>query len=142
MADVSMAYGGMYFSSSATTTLSAITPAKAAGTTSSMGLNGFSHTSNRLTYTGTATRTFEVLATLSAHTVSGAETLTFFLYKNGTLITGAEIDRKVSNNDIGAVAVSALVSLATNDYVEVWVESLTGDDVIIDYGQVIARVAG
>ena len=142
MADVSMAYGGMYISSSATTTLSAATPAKASGTTSSMGLNGFSHATNKLTYTGTATRVFSVIAALSAHTISGAETLTFFIYKNGALITGAEIDRKVSNNDIGAVTVGALVSLATNDYVEVWVESLGGDDVVLDYGQVIARVAG
>jgi len=106
-----------------------------------MGLNGFSHASNKLTYTGTATRVFQIAATLSASAAS-ADTLTFFLYKNGALITGAEIDRKVSNNDIGAVAVSALVSLATNDYVEVWVESLGVANITLDYGQVIARVAG
>lgn len=141
MTDVSMAFGGMYISSSATTTLTAATPAKAAGTTSSMGLNSFSHASNKLTYTGTVTRTFNIVAALSVSAAS-AETMTFFIYKNGAPITGAEIDRKASNNDIGAVVVSALVSLATNDYIEVWLESLGGADLTLDYGQVIARVAG
>ena len=142
MADVSLTYGGCYISSSATTTLAAATPAKAAGTTTSMGLNGFSHSSNKLTYTGTATRVFSVHCAVSASTISGAETVNFYIHKNDSLVTGSQIQRKVSNNDVGAAACNALVSLATNDYVELWVSSLGGDDVVIEFGTMIAKVAG
>lgn len=142
MADVSMAFGGMYVSSSATTTLSADTPAKAAGTMSSMGLNGFSYATGALTYTGTATRVFEVQANGSVHSITGAETLNFYMYKNGSPITGARIMRKVSNNDVGAVGIGCFVSLATNDYVELYVSSLGGDDLVVDYGVILIRVAG
>ena len=136
-----MAYGGMYISSSAVTTLASATPLKAAGTTTSMGLNSFTHSNNRLTYTGAATRVFSVVATLSVSAAS-AETMTFFIYKNGSFLTGAEIDRKASNNDIGAVAIAALISLAEDDYIEVWLESLGGADLTLNYGQVVATVAG
>ena len=142
MADVSFLFGGMYISSSSSTTLSATTPAKAAGTTTSMGLNGFSHSSNRLTYTQATTRTFHVTASLSASTASGAETCDFSIRKNGAVITGATIRREVANNDVGAVSVECLVSLAQNDYVEIWVESAGGDDITLDNGVIVARVAG
>ena len=144
MADVSLIYGGIYISSSTTTTLSATTPAKASGTTTTMALNGFTHpANNRLTYTGSVTRVFHVTASLSASTISGAETVDFYFYKNGTTpITGAQIQREVANNDIGAVSIECLVSLAQNDYVEIWLESLSGDDVVLNYGALVARVAG
>lgn len=139
-----MAFGGLYVSSSATTTLGAATPAKAAGTTASTGANQFTvSTSNRLTYTGTATRTFLVNSACSISTVSGAETVFIYIYKNGSAaVNGGTIKREVSNNDVGAVAISTLVSLATNDYLEIWLETTTGDDVVVDYGTLVATVAG
>lgn len=144
MADDSLKYGGCYISTPASTTLSATTPAKAAGTTSSMGLNGFSHTDNRLTYTGTATRVFHITVSISAqHSGSGSTTFSLWLYKNAAAITGTEITRYISGTgDTGAGSTQALVSLATNDYVEMWVETDDGDDVELEFGTMIARVAG
>ena len=143
MANVALTYGGYYFSTPALTTLSAATPLKAAGTTTAKPVNGFTHTaSNRLTYNGTVTRDFMVTVTFSANTAAGAETCSFHLYKNGSLVTGSTIVRKVSNNDIGAGALSTIVELATNDYVELWVETLGGDNLTIDNGTVIAVVVG
>ena len=142
MAADTLTFGSYYFSSSATTTLSAATPAKAAGTTTSVSLSGFTHSANRLTYTGATTRTFRVTASLSASTISGAETLEFYLYKGGTVIAHSQIQRKVSNNDVGAVALQATVSLANTNYIELWVESLGGDDVVINYGQLVVEVLG
>ena len=143
MANVALAFGGLYFSTPANTTLAAATPAKASGTTAAMGTaNEFTvSTTNRLTYTGTTARHFLVNAALQAETVSGAETCQFYLYKNGSAITGSMITREVSNNDIGAIAVNALVSLAQNDYVEIWLASTGGDDIRIA-GSMIATIAG
>lgn len=140
MADVSLAYGGMYLSSSSANT-NPTTPAKANGTTTSMGLNQFTHTSNRLTYTGTATRTFEITVCISIST-SAAETFDVYIYKNGTVITGTQIQRKTSNNDIGACALGGLVSLATNDYIELYVHVAGSANITWEYGTIVARVAG
>lgn len=143
MAAIQIPYGSLYFSSSSATTLSAATPAKAAGTTAEMLSQDFTaSTSNRLTYDGTTTLNFKVSASLSASSVAGAETLDFYIYKNGTVVTGSQIQRKVSNNDVGAVSLECIVSLATDDYVEIWVESLGGDNVVIDYGCVTASLVG
>jgi hypothetical protein len=143
MANAALTYGSLYFSSSAQTTLSAATPAKAAGTTAGMENSGFTaSTTNRLTYDGAVTRVFHVEACLSVGTGVGAETMTFFIYKNGSIVTGAEIDRKVTTNDVGACAVACLVSLASTDYVEVWVETLGGDNMTVEYGTLIAKVVG
>ena len=144
MADATLTFGGLYFATAATTTLSAATPAKASGTTAQLGgsISGFTaSTSNRLTYNGTQTRMFHVTASCSISTVAGAETVDIHLYKNGStpLVT---IRREVSNNDIGAASIETLVSLAQNDYVEIWLTSTGGDDVKVDYGQMIAKVVG
>ena len=145
MANVAMAFGSLYFSSAASTTLGAATPAKAAGTTAEMVSNGFTASaSNRLTYTGTTTLYFKVECTASMQTSgSGSSLVSLLLYKNAAAITGAEIQRAVSTTaDIGAGAVSAIVQLATNDYVELWVESDDGDDVQIDFGVLSAITVG
>ena len=140
MADVSMAFGGMYLST-ATVNTNPTTPEKANGTTSSMGLNGFSHATNKLTYTGTATRTFEITGCLSIST-SAADTCNLFIYKNGSVIAGTHIQRKTSNNDIGACAIGGLVSLATNDYIEFYVDVDSTANITWEYGTIVVRVAG
>ena len=144
MANVAVTFGGYYWSSASSTTLSAATPAKAAGTTTAFsGGNGFTHVaSNRIRYDGTTTRVFHVTASFSAATTTGADTAKFHIYENGSLVTGATVTREVANNDIGAVCVQAQVSLATNDYVEVWLETTGGDDLTVQDGQVLVRLAG
>jgi len=145
MANVELSFGSLYWSSSASTTLGAATPAKAAGTTAAMQNNNFTaSTTNRLTYTGTTTLYFRVECTASMQTSgSGSSLVSLWLYKNAGAVTGAEIQRAVSTTaDIGAGAVAAIVQLATNDYVELWVETDDGDDVQIDFGQLTATTVG
>jgi hypothetical protein len=142
MADISLTYGGCYWSTPTETANDAATPIKCAGTTSSMGLNGFSHTSNKLTYTGTATRVCFVSASFAV-SLAQAGDLDMSIYKNGALVTGSIVSRTVGTTDIGAMAVTCLVSLATNDYVELWCEvQQDADDVTIENGVLSAQVLG
>ncbi|GAH05979.1 unnamed protein product [marine sediment metagenome] len=140
-----LSYGSCYFSTPASTTLSAGTPVKAAGTTTTMQLGDFTHSgSNRLTYTGVTARVFNVAFAGSVTKGSGGSTLAeMYLYKNGTLIPGADVLRLIANaSDEGAAAVMCQVSLTTNDYVELWIETDTGDDLTIEAGVLSANVLG
>jgi hypothetical protein len=126
--------GGFYFSSPANTALGTATPAKAAGTTTAFGTNrGFTHSNNRLTYDGGATKTFTFTMTTS-FTASAATTATAHVYVDGSPVTGVELNRLVSNTDEGAWALSGIVSMATDSYIEIWVETDDGDDIQIEAG--------
>jgi len=131
--------GSYYFSTPASTTLGAATPALASGTTTEIGtgVNTTISATNRVTYDGAASdRLF--LATISISMTKGAGGSTVgsvILYKNGSAVTGARIDRDIANaNDEGAVSLSTVVSLTGTDYLEIWVESDTGDDITIESG--------
>lgn len=140
-----LTFGSIYFSTPTATTLSAATPLKASGTTTTMKLAGFLHPSdNRLTYDDAVTRTFEVMFTGSVTKGGGGPTHSdYFLYKNGTLIDGTEISRTIASaTDSGAFAVSAQVDLANTDYVELWLATDTGDDLTIQSGILSAKVLG
>jgi hypothetical protein len=129
------AQGAIYFATPAATSNVAATPIKCAGTTAAQGtaLRVTQATTNRLTYTGVPTRNFSVEVTVSL-SAAAATNGKLHLYKNGSLITGATISRVLPISDIGAMAVHALVSLATNDYVELWCETDDGDDITITEG--------
>jgi len=145
MANVEMAFGSLYFSSAATTTLSAATPAKAAGTTAAMLNNNFTaSTTNRLTYTGTTTLYFKVECTVTmTHSGTASTLASIWLYKNGSVVTGTEIQRDVADTgDFGAGATHAIMQLETDDYVELWVETSDGDDMQIDFGVLSAVTVG
>ena len=77
------------------------------------------------------------------HSGSAATLASIWLYKNGSVVTGTEIQRDISDTgDFGAGATHAIVQLATNDYVELWVETDDGDDVQIDFGVLSAVTVG
>ena len=129
------AYGGIYFSVPATTACVAATPIKVAGTTAAQdgALLFTAGTANRLTYTGKATRPATVTATFSVD-ASSATMAKFHIYKNGSLVTGATITRTIANTDIGTMALIANVSLAENDYIELWCQTDDGDDLTVEDG--------
>lgn len=137
-------YAGLYFSTPATTTLTAATPAKASGTTSLLGASGFTHANNRLTCTETQTRDYLVLTNLGVTKESGGSTLGFYgIYKNGLPLAGGGRNRSISNtSDQGSVSVSVIATLALNDYIEVWVGSDNGDNITVEDGTLTAVVAG
>lgn len=99
---------------------------KAAGTTTSQSVTQkFTNTDNRATYTGAITRLFKVNATLSL-TSGNNHQVGVYIAKNGSIITNTET--YVTTSGAGRaenVFCQGLVSLATNDYIEIFVENNT-----------------
>lgn len=115
------AYGSMYVSTSAPTTI--VTPgtfAKAAGTTTELTLNDFDMpASNRLRYTGSGTLLCVVEATVSMTAGANNQLVCWRIAKNGVTIEHSEVERKVGTGaDVGALAVMAEAELVNGDYVE------------------------
>jgi len=121
------ATGSLYVTTTAATDLTAAnSPKKIAGTTATFELSRFtSPASNRLQYDGTKSRTFIVTATMSTLGASGSYVYSFYIYKNGTQITGSRQRAKAysSLGEIQTVTVVCTVTLAPGDYVEVWTEN-------------------
>lgn len=121
------ATASLYVSASAATDITGTnSPKKVAGTTTTFELSRFtSPQNNRLQYDGTKTRTFIVTAALSATGASGTYLYSFYIYKNGTQITGSRQRTKVysSSGDIQTISIVCTVTLAPGDYLEVWAEN-------------------
>lgn len=76
----------------------------------------------RITYTGTLTSKFRVLANVSMSQGSGANRdLGLKLHKNGVAIAGSEIFTTASTGVIQLITSIFDISLATNDYIEAFV---------------------
>ena len=126
---LSPAYGGFDITTAIATTIAAAsTYVKALGTTtistSSRGVT--MPASNRLTYTQAPTRVFQVIVTLTATSAANAQTLGFQLAKNGSLITNTEVTKSFTLlTDNETISLSTLISLATNDYLELFVSNNT-----------------
>jgi hypothetical protein len=83
-------------------------------------------TTGRLTYLGTATKCFMVTSTASMTSGSSNQATNWAIAKNGTAVAPM-IGRKIgTGSDEGAVAVSACIMLATNDYVQLQMSNDTG----------------
>jgi hypothetical protein len=136
-------FGLMYFSTpAATSPAGAGTFLKAAGTTTLVG--GGSGVdmpaNNRLRNTSAITREFIFFAAVSmtSATASGKE-LSMSFAKNGTNDANYRIDRRVSSTDVGAAAVLGQLSLAQNDYGELWVANQANtDNLTIEFGVILA----
>lgn len=127
--------GEIYVSSASATTISgAGTYVKAAGTTTLKANNNLwddaSGTSNRLRYTGTPNRTSLVIATGSLQVASTANTMGVKLYKNGSAITGNELNFEVDNaaKDYPFIIWNTEYDTATNDYFELFVANIDATD--------------
>lgn len=126
-------YGEIYLTAAVETSVAAVdTPIKAAGTTIITG----NFTSiyfdqpavGRLRYTGTQTEVFFVEGTFSMTAAANNKVFDFHLYKNGSLIPGSTVSRKIATGaDVGSAAISTGVELEEDDYVELWVENKTDD---------------
>jgi len=79
----------------------------------------------RLRYTGTSTRVFRVTAKV-AFTGATTDVLVFGLAKNTSLdLTSRGLKAMDATGTVDSLTLSALVSLATNDYIEVFVGNTT-----------------
>jgi len=122
--------GQAYFTNNATQNPIATTGVfeKILGTTTASPVNDkFSHTSNRLTYTGAITRDFVVTASCSANSVTtNVVTILVRVAKNGTTIVDSESQATTSANARNENFYSqAIVTLAENDFVELFIANAT-----------------
>lgn len=80
----------------------------------------------RLRYIGTPTRTAFVIATISTTAADNNQVIEWGIAKNGTIISESIISRKQGTGaDVGALAVQAITTLATNDYLTVQARNTT-----------------
>jgi hypothetical protein len=102
-------------------------------TTANINNQGFSHSNNRLTYTGSVTKLFKITANATINPVNtNVITLLTRIAKNNTTLSESQfkstlyytVDNETFYNQV-------LVSLATNDFVEVWVANSTNTDSIV-----------
>lgn len=136
--------GALYFSSAAATSVATQSVAlKAAGTTAALGTATSDitvATTNRLTYTGTPTRTFLVMASANITCAADAKLLRMHVASGGTVVTGAFVEwTQILGATVYAVSCVALVSLATNGYVEIFLSNETdAEDMTVQDGQLVA----
>ena len=125
-----VATGSIYINSPATTIITAKNvPTKVNGTTTATNLFRFDTNgqSNRLRYTGTEKRYFQINVTFSLQGGKN-DIYAFYIYKNGVRVPSIYVQNKISNADVGAASLVGTVELSTNDYIELWTEDLN------DYG--------
>lgn len=84
-------------------------------------------TSGRFTYDGIITAEFLVNCNVSGTTASGTQTVSHYLAKNGSIITASKTNREYTSTAVGSPApATALVTMATGDYIELFLENETG----------------
>lgn len=117
--------------SGASTTFNSSNPSnttKLLGTSTSSNLYRFSRnsTDNRLQYLGKKKRFFQLTGSVSFQ-VSNAGTYIIYIAKNGSPITQYKVYGKgLAANDILVLPLIASTELATNDFLEVYVQRYTG----------------
>ena len=82
--------------------------------------NEFTSTNNRMTYVGTVTKIFKVDFTLDYILSAGASTVSLRIFKNGTAATTCAPIQNTSAGINNTTSSNCLVSMSTNDYVEIW----------------------
>lgn len=122
--------GECYFEDNTTATASVLNNwVKIAGTTIANADNHkFTHTNNRLTYTGTRPRIFHCGATISVTSPSNSDyEWSLGISKNGVHVTGSKTRmHTVTLGDHYSTAIHSFVTLETNDYIEVEIMNNTG----------------
>ena len=123
------ARGQVYMQGNATATVIASTgvPVLVAGVwTADQTTNTTCTAAGRITYTGTTTQVLTINAALTINPVAGAaQNIQAYLYKNGSAIAGSRIESIISIGAYMAVPLVYQVSMATNDYIEIYVQNST-----------------
>lgn len=141
------AHGGCYFSNigapATVTAPSAYT--KVAPTTVANGaaVEWTEGTNARLTYTGTATLDALLNISVSASQASGADRdLNFSIYKNGSAVTGTETVATTVTAKKSNVSLNFFIpTLATNDYIELYVKNAGGAENVSIYSLNMAAIS-
>ena len=127
--DLASIYGVVYMQGNATATViaSTSTPVKVGGTwTTDIASSFTATTSGRLTYTGTETQVVRIDCALTLSPTSGAnQHISVYIAKNGSVVTASRQQAHISNGADMNMSVCWQSSLATNDYIEVFVQNGT-----------------
>jgi hypothetical protein len=110
-------------------------PVKVAGTTTSGVLSGFTMPSNnRLTYTGTSSVTVFASVSFTAYRTAGSDaTIEAVVYKNGTTPQVNTTTKTLITLDRASGLSQGFITLATNDYIELWLVNTTdATDVLVN----------
>lgn len=135
--------GNLYMLNNATATVisGSGVPAKVLGTTTPNAINQkFSHTNNRLTYTGGLIRDFQVSVTTSL-TSGNNNVIGVYVAKNGTIITESEMYGTTSSaGRAESITCQTILEMQENDYIEIWVENNTSSqNITVEYMNVICK---
>jgi hypothetical protein len=122
-----LAYGE--FSAADTISITSSTPVKMEGSAAGEILN-VSYSSGRLTYTGSSTHTFSCIFSASIDASASTE-VSFWIYKNGNPVATSKSTHAVTAGSITSVGTQALISLAQDDYIEVFFDVASSCDVYI-----------
>jgi hypothetical protein len=134
---VAIANGQCYMQANATATViaSTATPVLVAGTwTADLQVQFTASAAGRLTYTGTATTVRRVETSISLDPTSGSnQDISVYIAKNGAVIAATRMSTFISNASHRSMSTSWMVSLATNDYIEVFVQNSTAtNNILVD----------
>jgi len=131
----------MLNNASATTISNTNTPVKINGSTTANTINQkFSHSDNRLTYTGALIRDFQISANAS-FTSGNNKVIGLYVSKNGSVIASSEIYATTSGNGRAeSINCQTIVELSENDYVEMWIENNSDTtNVTVEFLNVICK---
>jgi hypothetical protein len=108
--------------------MAATTFAKALGTTTSALLSEFTMpANNRLTYVGTENITATICASCAGSIGVLGAAIGYAIFKNGVEVLPSRMYLTAPGiGYLACVSVSSIVSMVTNDYIEVWVSGSTG----------------
>ncbi|MEM6516195.1 MAG: cell wall anchor protein [Bacteroidota bacterium] len=83
---------------------------------------------NRLIYEGQKTRNFQLAASLSVRVANAVgDFYTFLIAKNGVVVDDSDtLVQITSNTEIQSISINTVVTMETDDFVEVFVQRLTG----------------
>jgi hypothetical protein len=126
--------GEMYIASTETLTFSggSVAPQKPVCTAGI--LSNCTYSSGRITYTGTDTENFKITVSSSFSFAENTTEISGYVAVNGTEQTKIGFTRTIgTSGSLGSAALTGILSLSTNDYVEVFFypSSHTGDDDLI-----------
>lgn len=135
--------GNLYMLNNATATVisGSGVPTKVLGTTTANAINQkFSHSDNRLTYTGGLIRDFQVSVTTSL-TSGNNNVIGVYVAKNGTIITESEMYGTTSSaGRAESISCQTILEMEENDYIEIWVENNTAtQNITVEYMNVIIK---
>lgn len=136
-------FGNYFMTNNATVTpiASAGVAYKIEGTTTPKSINQkFTHSNNRLTYSGGLDRDFQISATVSF--ISGNnKVIGLYVNKNGTLISDSEMYATTGGNGKAeSIHVQTVLNLQPGDYVELWIENETDNtDITVEFLNLICK---